>query len=81
MIKGIQESSLKLWIEDSLKNNSHTLAAGYQGKTLLFEDGGYHLVIKVPHGKGMVKYIHTLMLRHESHVYEKLANFEGCPKC
>ena len=64
-----------------MQNNTHTLAAGYQGKTLLFEDDAHRLVIKIPHGRGFIKYIHTLMLRHEHHVYEKLANFEGCPKC
>jgi len=81
MIKGLKESSLKRWIEDSLQNNTHTLAAGYQGKTLLFEDDNYRLVIKIPHGSGLVKYIHTLTLRHENRVYETLKNFEGCPKC
>ncbi len=81
MIKGLKESSLKHWIEDSLHNNSHTLAAGYQGKTLLFEDENNRLVIKTPHGRGLVKYIHTLMLRHENRVYEILENFGGCPKC
>lgn len=81
MIKGINESILKQWIEDSLQNNTHTLAAGYQGKTLLFEDDSNRLVIKTPHGKGLVKYIHTVMLRHENQVYKKLAGFEGCPEC
>lgn len=81
MIKGLKESSLKQWIEDSLRNNTHTLAAGYQGKTLLFEGDNYRLVIKTPHGRGLVKYIHTLMLRHEHQVYETLKNFEGCPEC
>jgi len=55
MIKGLNESSLKHWIEDSLHNNTHTLAAGYQGKTLLFEDENNRLVIKIPHGAGLVK--------------------------
>lgn len=81
MIKGLNESSLRQWIEDSLQNNTHTLAAGYQGKTLLFESDSHRLVIKVPHGRGLVKYIHTLMLRHENCVYEMLANFEGSPEC
>lgn len=81
MIKGLKESSLKQWIEDSLKNNTNTLAAGYQGQTLFYEDNEHRLVIKAPHGQGIVKYIHTLMLRHENRVYEKLAGFEGCPKC
>lgn len=81
MIKGLNESSLKQWIEDSLHNNTHILAAGYQGKTLLYEDECHRLVIKVPHGKGIVKTIHTLMLRHENRVYEQLTEFEGCPKC
>lgn len=81
MIKGINESSLRHWIENSLKDNTHTLAAGYQGKTLLFEDDGRRFVIKTPHGSGLVKYIHTLMLRHENRVYKQLAAFKGCPEC
>lgn len=81
MFKGLTESSLKHWIEDSLHNNTHTLAAGYQGKTLLFEDENNRLVIKIPHGSGLVKYIHTLTIRHEYEIYKKLSGFSGCPKC
>ncbi len=81
MINGLNESSLKHWIEDSLHNNTHTLAAGYQGKTLLFEDENNRLVIKIPHGAGLVKYIHTLTIRHEYEAYKKLYGFSGCPKC
>ena len=81
MISGLNETSLKQWIETSLKNNSNTLAEGYQGKTLLYTDDSQKLVIKVPHGSGLVKYIHTLMLRHEHKVYEALSSFTGAPKC
>lgn len=81
MIKGIDESILKKRIEDSLHNDTHVLAAGYQGKTLLFEDNGRHIVIKIPHGRGLAKYIHTLMLRHEYRVYQQLSDFDGAPSC
>jgi len=81
MIKGINKSSLKQWIEQSLRDNTNILAAGYQGKTLLYEDAEHRYVIKVPHGAGLVKYIHTLMLRREDRVYAKLKDFPGCPKC
>lgn len=78
---GLDESALTLWVETSLRDNSHTLAAGYQGKTLEYHDNDQHLVIKVPHGKGLVKYFHTLMLRHEHKVYQQLAGFPASPKC
>ena len=81
MIKGIDESIIKQWIEDSLHSNTHVLAAGYQGKTLLFDDASPPVVVKAPHGKGLVKYIHTLMLRHEHRVYQQLSGFEGAPEC
>ena len=81
MQHGPGPSALKSWIETSLQTNSHTLAAGYQGKTLEYRDQDYHLVIKVPHGRGLVKYIHTLMLRHEYRVYQQLDNFSASPKC
>lgn len=81
MINGLEESSLKQWIEDNLKNNTNMLASGYQGKTLLFKEKDHQLVIKTPHGAGLVKYIHTLTLRHEYEAYKKLSDFTGCPKC
>lgn len=81
MEHGPDVSVLKSWIETSLQNNTHTLAAGYQGKTLEYDDGKLHLVIKVPHGRGIVRYLHTLMLRHEYRVYQKLTGFEACPEC
>jgi predicted Ser/Thr protein kinase len=81
MDHGLDESALKSWVETSLRDNSHTLAAGYQGKTLEYQDEHHHLVIKTPHGRGLIKYIHTLMLRHEHRVYQRLEGFSACPKC
>ena len=81
MQPGPEPAALKAWIETSLRDNSHTLAAGYQGKTLEYRDADYHLVIKVPHGRGLVKYLHTLMLRHEHRVYQQLGEFDPSPKC
>jgi predicted Ser/Thr protein kinase len=81
MISGLNEINLQQWIETSLQNNSHTLAEGYQGKTLLYEDSSQKFVIKAPHGSGLIKYIHILMLRHENKVYKNLSDFSGAPKC
>jgi RIO-like serine/threonine protein kinase len=81
MDHGLDETALISWVETSLRDNSHTLAAGYQGKTLEYHDKHQHLVIKVPHGRGLIKYIHTLMLRHEHRVYQQLAGFSASPKC
>jgi serine/threonine protein kinase len=81
MISGLNETNLNQWIEDSLQNDSNTMASGYQGKILLYENDSEHLVIKVPHGSGLIKYIHTLMLRHENRVYQNLSDFTDSPKC
>lgn len=81
MIDGVDESALKQWIESSLADNSHVLAAGYQGKTLLYEHDGRKLVIKTPHGAGISRLIHTHMLRHEYQVYRRLAGYPYAPAC
>ncbi len=77
----LDEAGLKQWIEESIANNANTLAAGYQGQTLLYEDAGNSYVIKVPHGKGVARYLHRHMLRHEYDVYRKLGDFSGAPRC
>lgn len=81
MIDGVDESELRHWIENSLANNSHVLAAGYQGKTLLYQRGGIKLVIKTPHGAGISRLIHTHMLRHEHRVYKRLVDYPFAPAC
>ena len=81
MIKDLDQSKLKRWIEDSLDNNTNILASGYQGKTLLYSDNDQKLVIKIPHGRGFIKYLHTRMLRHEAHAYQQLKGLDGIPSC
>ena len=81
MIKDLDQSKLKRWIEDSLDNNTNILASGYQGKTLLYNDNDQKLVIKIPHGRGFIKYLHTRMLRHEAHAYQQLKGLDGIPSC
>lgn len=72
---------LKQWIETSLASNTHSLAAGYQGQTLIYREAGRSLVIKVPHGRGLIRKFHVHMLRHEYAVYKQLENFSAAPKC
>jgi serine/threonine protein kinase len=81
MIDGVDASELKHWIESSLASNSHVLAAGYQGKTLLYESDSHKFVIKIPHGKGVSRLIHTHLLRHEYKVYRRLAAYPYAPDC
>ena len=81
MINDLDEAFLLQWIEDSLRDNCHILASGYQGKTLIYKDSSQSLVIKVPHGRGVIRYIHRLMLQHEYHVYQKLVGLDGIPEC
>lgn len=80
-LTGITEAGLKQWIEDSLANHTNILAAGYQGQTLEYQDANHHLVIKVPHGRGLLKQFHISMLRHENQVYQHLSKFPAIPGC
>lgn len=80
-LNGIDESRLKEWIEGSLQNNEHLLAQGYQGQTLLYQDELNQLVIKVPHGRGLIRLFHIHMLKHEHEVYKRLVGFEAIPPC
>jgi predicted Ser/Thr protein kinase len=75
------EDTLVRWIEDSLATGRHALARGYQGQTLLYQDGPQRLVIKTPVGRGLHRWIATLMLRHEARVYRQLAGFAAAPHC
>ena len=75
------KARLKQWIESSLASSTHTLAAGYQGQTLIYRDTEKELVIKVPHGRGLIRWFHVRMLYHEYAVFKKLENFSAVPKC
>lgn len=75
------QDTLVRWIEDSLAAGSNRLARGYQGQTLLYADGGVRLVVKTPAGRGPLKWISVLMLRHEARVYAHLSGFPGAPRC
>jgi predicted Ser/Thr protein kinase len=80
-LDGLSEDTLARWIEDSLVTGRHRLARGYQGQTLLYHDNDRQLVIKAPAGRGLHKWIATLMLRHEARVYERLTDFPAAPRC
>lgn len=71
------------WIEKSLADNTNLLAEGYQGKTLRFIDKhtGVDIVIKTPHGRGLTRFIHLYMLRHEYRIYQALVGMAGVPRC
>lgn len=69
------------WVEQSLADNTHQLAQGYQGQALLYRQDGLQIVIKTPHGRGLIKYFHTRMLRHEHEVYLLLQDVAAVPKC
>jgi len=81
MFDDLSEADLKLWIENSLKENSHKLAAGYQGQTLKYDSPQHQLVIKVPHGKGLLKKLNVSLLKHEYRAYQRLTGFDAIPKC
>ena len=80
-LDGLSEDTLARWTEDSLATGKHRLARGYQGQTLLYRANDRRLVIKAPAGRGIRKWISTLMLRHEARVYEQLTDFPAAPRC
>jgi len=80
-LNGLSDTTLLAWIESSLSSGRHQLAAGYQGQTLLYQDDQLKLVIKVPHGRGLARYFHIRMLKHEYHIYQKLKHFMPAPTC
>jgi len=80
-LNDLSEAELIQWIEQSLADKRNILAAGYQGQTLIYNTDHHQLVIKVPHGRGLIKRFHVSMLKHEYAVYKKLTGFSGAPKC
>ncbi len=80
-LDGLSEDTLARWTEDSLATGQHRLARGVQGQTLLYQDKDRRLVIKVAAGRGIRKWIATLMLRHEARVYQRLGDFPAAPRC
>jgi serine/threonine protein kinase len=81
MLQDFNASGLKSWIESSLISRQNTLSSGYQGEVLIYREGKSKCVIKVPHGRGLIRYLHVLMLRHEYAVYRRLKNFSAVPEC
>ena len=75
------EDALVRWIEDSLATGTNFLARGVQGQTLLYQDSVRRLVIKTPSGRGLRRWLSTLMLRREARVYEHLKDFPAVPRC
>jgi len=80
-LEGISEAGLSQWVESSLAEHSNILAEGYQGKTLIYRESSPQLVIKVPHGRGLIRRFHVSMLRHEYAVYRRLKGLEVAPRC
>jgi len=77
----ISESELTDWVNSHLGSAANDLSAGYQGKTLLFQQGSHKLVIKAPLGNFLTRPINLALLRHEYRIYEKLTGMNSVPVC
>ncbi|VAW64374.1 hypothetical protein MNBD_GAMMA08-2843 [hydrothermal vent metagenome] len=77
----ISEDELTKWVNAHLNTDTFALSAGYQGKTLLFNEHNHKLVIKVPLGNFLIRPINLALLRHEYHVYQKLQSMHSVPVC
>ncbi len=84
MLRGldfISEEALIEWIRTHLESGARVLSAGYQGKTLLFDENGHKLVIKVPLGNFLTRPVNLALLRHEHRIYQQLDGLPAVPKC
>ncbi|MCW9047868.1 MAG: hypothetical protein OQK46_07290 [Gammaproteobacteria bacterium] len=77
----ISESDLTLWVREHLNSDQYALSAGYQGKTLLFNELGHKLVIKAPLGNFLTRPVNLALLRHEYRIYQKLQGLAAIPVC
>ena len=75
------KANLKAWIRSSLASSTNSLAAGVQGQTLIYRDAEKSLVIKVPHGRGLLRWFRVRMLQHEYAAYKKLGRLSMVPQC
>ncbi len=77
----ISDSELTHWVKTHLNSDEYSLSAGYQGKTLLFNEHNHKLVIKAPLGNFLTRPINLALLRHEHRVYQKLQGMQAIPVC
>ncbi len=77
----ISESDLADWVRQHLDSAEHVLSAGYQGKTLLFQQGIHKLVIKTPLGNPLIRPLNLALLRHEYRIYQRLDGLSAVPHC
>lgn len=80
-LHGISDAQLTEWVNAHQHSNAFALSAGYQGKTLLFNENNHRLVIKVPLGNFITRPINLALLRHEYKVYQKLQGVDFIPQC
>jgi len=77
----ISESDLTRWVREHLKSGTYALSAGYQGKTLLYDEFDHKLVIKAPLGNFITRPINLALLRHEYKIYQTLQGMQAIPTC
>jgi serine/threonine protein kinase len=77
----ISETELTRWVREHLETGAKALSAGYQGKTLLFDEQNHKLVIKAPLGNFLTRPINLALLRHEYRVYQQLQGMDAIPVC
>lgn len=77
----ISERELVGWVKQHLDSTEHLLSAGYQGKTLLFQQGEHKLVIKAPLGNPLTRPLNLALLRHEYRIYQRLDGMSAVPHC
>jgi len=77
----ISEKALADWVNTHLQSGAKVLSAGYQGKTLLFQQDQHKLVIKAPLGNVLTRPINLALLRHEYRIYQQLDGLSFVPQC
>ncbi len=85
MLRGLgdlTESELLRWVQESVRTRSNIVGRGYQGHVFLYDNAkGQRLIIKVPMGWALTRFLNRAMLRNEHRAYTKLSGFRGVPYC
>jgi hypothetical protein len=69
------------WIEGELAGGRSEVIRSHQGTLHLLRHAEPPLIVKVPGGRGPVRWLRTAMLRREHRAYRRLDGVAGIPRC
>lgn len=74
-------ADLLRWVEGELAAGRSEVSRSNQGTLHLLRHADPPLIVKIPGGRGPVRWTHTAALRREHNAYRRLAGLAGIPRC